>query len=244
MAPWIPVGVTVVIGVLTLWYIKRRDVISADRVVLDDIRREMVEYYERIEAARRQLPIESSTVPRMRALAIDVDGSWNSLERGWSHVGRLSRLRYDGIRTLAHRIGDSCNSTARDREQLKALAQGTAVTSPERLTGAIPWPALNADALIYLALASIYRREGPLGPITRAWWRVPSRRESTDQQITAPIRHRGKRKKGETTDDVRSIARVREIIRALPEFNDLSDSGVNELAYRVLHDPSSDEAQS
>lgn len=239
MVPWlIPVITSAVLGLLGLWYMKRRDVVAADRGVLDSIWSDLAEYHRRIKAAQGAA---QGTRPNVRDLASDLHDAWYALEVGASHVGKLSRLRYDGLRALADRVRDACRTTTNDRALLKTLADGVATTSPTRLLDTIPWQGLNTDALVYWALAGIYRREGPLAPRRRAWWRLPARREATDWQIAAPIRHWVKGHRYRSADElVTSIDQVREMIRTRLEFADLSATEVNELAYRVLHSDNGD----
>lgn len=235
MSGWVPVVVAAGIGLLTLWYMKRQRIVEADRPVLDDIRNEIVvKYHKHIEVARNQAEAGVQNLRRMRVMASDLSVAWAALEAAAAHIGRLSRLRYDGLRPLAHRIQDACESTASDRQQLEALASGTA-TAPERLAAALPWPSLGFDALAYGALASIYRREGPLTPRSRDWWRLPSKREANDSQIFAPIAHRVRKKTSQPEDVLTSIAEVRELIRSESELSHLSDPEVNTLAYQILH---------
>ena len=212
MLTWlIPTIATVGLGLLGLWYMRRRDVVAADRAVLDSIWSEFAEYHRQIQVLQSAA---RSGWPNQRVLASDLADTWTALENGAAHFGRLSQLRYDGLGALAQRIHDACKSTANDRATLRGVAEGTATTSSSVLQGSVPWSELDSDALVYSALAAIYLREGPLTPRRRAWWRLPGRRDATDWQITAPIRNRIKRTRDQTGDRVTTIEQVRRIIRS------------------------------
>lgn len=76
---------------------------------------------------------------------------------------------------------------------------GRRVEQPDRLAATVILPTLDADALVLAALASIYRREGPLSPTDWARWRIRSRREETDWQIAFPVRRWVKKEEEEAS---------------------------------------------
>lgn len=235
------VGITiglvgVVVAVVTLRASKRRDIVAADREVLDIMWTHLTDYYRRLELAQS---LAASQRPDMRRMASDISDAWLALKTGSTQIGRLSRLRYDGLRILASRIQEACRTTSASRRSLEPVANGTAVTAPSTLLDAVPWPSLDTDALLCMALSAIYRREGPLTPKKLAWWRLPSRRENTSMQIAAPIRHHVKRSgkdKGDKSEElVTSIDQVKELVRDHPDLSDLTPAEINDLAYRVLY---------
>ena len=232
------VAVTIVLGVLSLWHRSRQARLNADREVLDRILADADEYFE--EMLRFESLVVTGarssavTVAAIRDAASTLQKLWTALERAVFQVGRLSTVRYDGVRPLGRRIHDACTSTASDRAFLEVLATGSAYTDPSKLSSAIPWPDLQTDALLYRTLAVVYRRRGPLTPRRLTWWRIPSRRESTSLQIAAPLR-RKRRRRGTNEERVTSVEQTRTLIGDTPGLEGLSDSEVNALAYRVLH---------
>jgi hypothetical protein len=238
MKDWIApaVVVAVMLGLLTLWHRSRQAKLGADRDVLDRILADADEFFAMVN--RLEAVVTSTTVAVSVAAVKDAASTlldaWKALESAAWRVGRLSSYRYDGLRPLARRIHDACTSTARSRAFLEALATGTATTGAAKLSGALPWPDLMRDAKVYRTLAVVYRREGPLTPLQRNWWRRRGKRESTHLEIGAPLR--GRKRKALEKDQVTSIEQAVALVRDLPEFEHLIDAEVNAVAYRALHE--------
>lgn len=232
MLGWLAVLIPSAIALYALIHYKRRDQVNADRQVLDQIVADLTAFDRGLVAV-----LAAKTAgPPVGKPAADLRDSWHHLEDAATAVGRVSNLRYDGLRTLGSRIADACRSTEADRAILEMLAARSAAARWDRLDSLFPWPSLRTDSLIYQTLAVVYRREGPLTPRRRAWWRIPSRRTSTLLQTSAPIRYRVTRRKGGSGGTaVANLDEARTFIKDDPSLQDLSRDQLHELAYKVLY---------
>lgn len=261
LAPAIVAGIVgVVLGaLLNHRFGTRRDKLSDDRTVLDEVIDHMDPYElhlknaslalvpdnerpEPLPSVREVLQrIEAGSTPGGSTIASKVGGAiqpdlarsllgaWDELRSAGALVGRLSLRRYDGLRAFGRRL-----ATAHLDDDLRAtlaqIVRGTAVSTDTVFEDAWPFKELRTDAAIYRTMAIVYRRRGPLHPGNRLWWRTKTSRARTSTDLVAVLRSSA------GSSDTVSEDELRRMLESNPEIAHLPSQEKNILIYRILND--------